>query len=82
MRNRLIDLNDHLFDQLERLMSADTDKDLQAEVKRSKSVASVGKTIVDNARLAVDAQTLINKGIIQADSVAMIESKNKPINGD
>ena len=61
MKNRLTDLNDILFAQLERL----TDESLSAdeigrEVERTQSVVSVADRIVDNARLQLDAAKLIS----------------------
>lgn len=57
MRNSLIDLNNHLFEALERLNDEDLTKDeLEKEVKRSKSIQGIAKNIIDNARLSLDAQ--------------------------
>lgn len=59
MKNKLTDLNDHLFAQLERLGEEDLIGDaLATEIERSKAVAGVGRTIIDNARLAFDAHKL------------------------
>ena len=57
MKNKLTDLNDHLFAQLERLgdESLDSEK-LKDEVARSKAITAVSSQIVNNARLALDAQ--------------------------
>jgi len=56
MKNKLIDLNDHLFTQLERLNDESiTDADLAKEVIRSKEVTSVANSIVANAKLALEA---------------------------
>ena len=61
MKNTLTDLNNHLFAQLERLseelLSAEQ---LAFETERSKSLTIISRTIVDNARLMLDAQTRIN----------------------
>jgi len=57
MKNKLTDLNDHLFAQLERLGEEDLQGDaLQNEVERSKAITSVASQIIGNARLALDAQ--------------------------
>lgn len=56
-RNKLMDLNNHLFEQLERLNDEElSDDELQKEIKRSKSMTSVAKVIVDNAELMLQAQ--------------------------
>ena len=57
MKNKLTDLNDHLFAQLERLSDEDLKgEELQTEIERSKAVSSVAKDIVSNAKLVLDAQ--------------------------
>lgn len=55
MSNQLTDLNTHLFAQLERLEHA-SDETLENEVKRSKSITDVSKVVVENARLALEAE--------------------------
>lgn len=56
MKNKLTDLNDHLFAQLERLNDEDlTGDDLKEEIERSKAITGVSKEIVGNARLVLDA---------------------------
>ena len=57
MKNKLIDLNNHLFSQLERLNDDDLVGDkLQEEVGRGKAMVDVGKAIIDNGRLVLEAQ--------------------------
>lgn len=57
MKNKLSDLNNHLFEQLERLNDEDlTPEDLKLEINRSKAMASVGKVIVDNANIVFEAK--------------------------
>lgn len=60
MKNKLTDLNNHLFAQLERLGDESlTGKQLEEEILRSKAVASVSTQIVNNARLALDARIAV-----------------------
>lgn len=55
MKNKLSDLNNHLFAQLERLGDENLNgDDLKNEIDRGKSMASVAKEIVSNAKLALD----------------------------
>lgn len=64
MKNKLVDLNDHLFAQLERLSDEDTTGDkLTEEIHRSKAITMVGRIIVDNARLVLDAQLALDDGL-------------------
>lgn len=60
MKNKLVDLNNHLFEQLERLNDDElTDADLEKEIKRSKAMAGIASNIVANAQLALDSQKFI-----------------------
>jgi len=60
MKNKLSDLNDHLFAQIERLGDETLSQDkLAIEVVRSKQVAEVAKVIVANADLRVRASQFI-----------------------
>ena len=57
MKNKLIDLNNHLFQQLERLNDEDlSGEQLQDEIERSKAITGVSKEVVSNARLVLDAE--------------------------
>ena len=56
-RNKLSDLNNHLFEQLERLNDDELMSESgEEEIARSKAIAGIGKTIIDNGKLALDAQ--------------------------
>lgn len=60
MKNRLTDLNDLLFAQLERLTDESLAADaIEGEIKRTAAVVQVADRIVDNARLQLDAAKLI-----------------------
>ena len=59
MKNKLQDLNDHLFAQLERICDDDlTPQQIDTEAKRSKAVVEISDQIVGAARLRVDAAKL------------------------
>lgn len=57
MKNTLSDLNNYLFESIERLNDDElTDEQLEREIKRSEAVQKVAKTIIDNGNLALQAQ--------------------------
>lgn len=59
MKNKLTDLNDHLFMALERLNDEDTKgEELNTEIQRSRAIAGVAKNIVQNAALVLEAEKL------------------------
>lgn len=60
MKNRITDLNDHLFAQLERLSEEGLQGEkLEAEVQRTEALVKIADKIVDNARLGIQAATLV-----------------------
>ena len=57
MKNTLTDLNNYLFEQLERLQDDSLDESgLDKEIQRSEAVQKVAKTIIDNGQLALQAK--------------------------
>lgn len=59
MKNKLTDLNDHLFAQLERLSAEDLDAEgIEREAKRAEAIVSVAEQISDNADLQLKAAKL------------------------
>ncbi|MER9130695.1 hypothetical protein [Mesorhizobium sp. M0768] len=62
MKNRLTDLNDHLFMQLERLADETlTAEHIASEVDRTDAMVKIADKIVDNARLNLQACELVAK---------------------
>lgn len=60
MKNKLSDLNNHLFAQLERLGDEDlAGEKLDEEINRAKAVTDVAQQVISNANLALKAQTLM-----------------------
>lgn len=60
MKNKLIDLNNHLFAQLERLGEEGlTAEQLEQEVKRSEAMVTVSQQILRNADLSIQAAKLV-----------------------
>jgi len=66
VKNKLIDLNNHMFAQLERLSDEDIkDDQLTVEINRSKAISQLASQIINNAKLALDAHKSINDGLIK-----------------
>ena len=75
VRNTNLDLNNHLFEQLERLNDDElSDDELKSEINRSKAMTDVSRQIIDNGRLALDAQKLRAEYTGKVDLPKMIES--------
>lgn len=57
MRNKLSDLNDHLFAELERLGDEELSGDaLQAEIARAKAITEISEQAISNAALVLKAE--------------------------
>lgn len=53
--NKLADLNNHLFTQLERLGDESiSETELEKEIERSKAINGVAKNIIENAKTALE----------------------------
>ena len=52
MKNKIEDLRNHLFAELERL--GEIKKPKQADIDRAKAIAEVSKALIDTARVEVD----------------------------
>lgn len=76
-RNTMVDLNNHLFEQMERLNDDDlTDEQLMMEYKRSQAMAALSGRIIDNAAVALKAEQLkLEYGNRNIDLPAMLENK-------
>lgn len=60
MKNKLSDLNDHLFAQLERLSDEDlTAEQIEQESKRGEALVNVADQIIRNAELTFKAATFV-----------------------
>ncbi|EMN6272607.1 hypothetical protein [Vibrio cholerae] len=74
MKNKLSDLNNHLFSQLERLSDEDLKgDDLKEEIERSKAVKAIAQEIISGGKLALEAQLELS-GVKSAPE--MLEVKN------
>jgi hypothetical protein len=60
VKNKLSDLNNHLFAQIERLGDEEiTDEQLEREAKRAEAIVSVADQVVKNADLQLKAASLL-----------------------
>lgn len=57
MKNTLSDLNNYLFEAIERINDDELSmEELDKEIKRSESVNKIAKTIIDNGNLTLQAK--------------------------
>ena len=64
-KNKITDLNDHLFAQLERLGDEDVKGDeLDTEVARAKAISGIAGQIIKANKLTLDAMKLIANGSV------------------
>ena len=57
MKNTLSDLNNYLFEAIERINDDELSmEELDKEIRRSESVNKIAKTIIDNGNLALQAK--------------------------
>lgn len=78
-RNKLSDLNNHLFEQLERLNDEElSNEDLEKEIKRQRSMSEVATNIIEINRISMDAMKLIAKGDISVNELPIEIDTIKP----
>lgn len=76
VKNKLTDLNDHLFAQLERLSDEDIKgESLKEEIERSKAVSGIARDIISNGSLVLKAQSAIwERGIDRENVPKMLDA--------
>lgn len=66
MKNKLIDLNNHLFEQLERLNDDELKGEkLAQEINRAKAMSNCAAQIINNANLALKAKVTVHENLIK-----------------
>jgi len=82
VKNTLNDLNDHLFEQLERLNDDDlTDEQLDKELKRAEGMTRIATQIIENAELAYKTMVHLDEycfNPVERKIPAMLQQKNTP----
>jgi len=78
MKNKLSDLNNHLFAQLERLndenLNAET---LQLELERTKAIECISRNIIDNAKLVLNARVAVAEHGLLLNPVALLDKSDE-----
>ncbi|MDP2410398.1 MAG: hypothetical protein Q8M26_08935 [Pseudolabrys sp.] len=76
MKNRLSDLNDHLFAQIERLSDEDLSPEkLEQEGKRAAAIVSLADQVIRNASLKIQAAKILSDHGIDPSKHLIIEDK-------
>ena len=82
MKNRLSDLNDHLFAQLERLSDEDlTAEQIDQEAKRGEAIVGIADQIIRNASLKIQAAKILSDHGIDPSKHLALEDGKKTIEG-
>ena len=62
MKNKLIDLNNHLFEQMERLNDEDwSEEDFKKEIHRAKAMTGIAQNIIQNGKLMLDSMKFVDE---------------------
>ena len=74
MNNKLSDLNNHLFAEIERLSDEELNEDeLKSEIDRARAITSVSKQIIENGALALRAEKLKQEMGLDSLNAPMLE---------
>lgn len=78
MRNKLTDLNDYLFEQIERINDDSLNEDeLNKEIKKAEAIQGIAETIIKNGELQFKAvMKAADLGIINQDQMAFLLTNN------
>jgi len=82
MKNKMTDLNNHLFLQLEKLLDPDlSDDELKKEIARAGAVSSIAANIIQNANTAIKAMSMFENRQIESDSPDFLRISKGQQNG-
>lgn len=78
MRNKFVDLNNHLFASLERLNDEKLNgKQLEGEIQRGKAIAAISGKIIDAAKVTVQAAKLVRSGHVNKEDLPLLLENKK-----
>lgn len=73
-QNKLSDLNNHLFAQLERLSDENIKSDdMEAEIRKAKAISQISGQIIKGAALALSAAKMVSEGCFTENEGANIK---------
>lgn len=79
MKNKISDLRDHMFAQLERLGDSDLKpEEMKAEIERAKALSDIGKVIVESAKTEVLYAKLTGNKEAEPKKFLEIDEPEKP----
>lgn len=82
MKNKMTDLNNHLFSQLEKLLDPGlSDDELKKEIARAGAVSSIAANIIQNANTAIKAMSMFENRQIESDSPDFLRISKGQQNG-
>lgn len=78
VKNKLTDLNDHLFAALERLSDEDLEGDkVNEEVRKAKAIVGIAGQIVQSAKVQLKAMQLLSGGDMRNEDIPAVLGLNK-----
>lgn len=79
MKNKLIDLNNYLFEQIEKLNDDDlTQEQLSQQISKAETISKISKTIIETAQLQLDAiKVAADNGVVQPKAFQLLLGADK-----
>lgn len=76
-RNKITDLNNHLFAQLEKLNDDElTPEQIDQECKRAKAMSSIASQILQSSKLTLEALKLVNEDKVNSKHIPELLQNN------
>lgn len=79
MKNKLTDLNNYLFEQLERINDDSlNEEDLNKEIKKAETITTIAETIIKNGELQLKAaMKAAEYGVVNQEQMVFLLTGNK-----